>query len=424
MRASTRGVEVEGSGLVDTEMAIGAEIYRPLKGQRPPTGNWTTWLMLAGRGFGKTRAGSAWIDGLAKSQPGSRFALIGATMSDVRSVMVEGESGLVAMSPGAVFQPGLRRVYWPDNGSSAMLYSAEEPGSLRGPSFHYAWGDEAARWADGPALLGNLRMALRLGAHPRMLLTTTPLPLPWLKSLTTAAGAVTTRGRTQDNLMNLPVPFVHGLLRDYGGTRLGRQELDGEFVEDREGALWSRAGLEACRTGSAPPLMRVVVAVDPPASVGASADACGIVVVGLGADGIAYVVADRSIQGVSPENWARVVADAADEYRADLVVAEANNGGVMVKAVLVAADSEMNVRLVHAAVGKSARAEPVSALYDRGRVRHVGPLPALEDELCGLSAGGVWAGPGRSPDRADALVWAITELLLRGNRREPGIRAL
>ena len=408
----------------EAEMAAAAGLYMALAGQAPPPGAWTTWLLLAGRGYGKTRTGATWIAELAVRQPGSRFALIGATHADARSVMVEGESGLLAASDGAVFQPGRRRVYWPDNGSSAMLYSAEEPGSLRGPSFNFAWGDEAARWPDAPAALSNLRMALRLGDHPRLLLTTTPLPLAWLKAIAADARVATTRGRTTDNQINLPVPFLADIEREFGGTSLGRQELDGEFIEDREGALWQRAGFEAHRIGSAPPLLRVVIAVDPPAGQGAKADACGIVVAGLAADGVAYVVADRSVQGLSPVEWARAVAHAADEFRADLVVAEANNGGSMVREMLESADSEMNVRLVHATVGKTARAEPISGFYGRGRVRHVGPLPALEDELCGLGAAGAWAGPGRSPDRADALVWALTELLMRGNRREPGVRAL
>ena len=422
--ALRRSAERHANDSLDAaEMALAAGLYRPHAGQVPPPGDWTTWLLLAGRGYGKTRTGATWIGGLAKSQPGSRFALIGATHADARSVMVEGESGIPATSDGAVFQPGRRRIYWPDNGSSATLFSAEEPGSLRGPSFHFAWGDEAARWADGPAVLSNLRMALRLGDHPRLLLTTTPLPHAWLKAIASDVRVATTRGRTFDNEINLPAPFLADVNAAYGGTSLGRQELDGEFVEDRVGGLWQHAGFELHRVGTAPPLLRVVVAVDPPAGEGTHVDACGIVVAGLAADGIAYVVADRTVQGISPENWARAVAHAADEFSADLVVAEANNGGSMVRAMLVGADREMNVRLVHASVGKTARAEPISAFYDRGQVRHVGPLPALEDELCGLGAAGAWAGPGRSPDRADALVWALSELLLR-SRREPGVRTL
>lgn len=361
---------------------------------------------------------------MARAHHGVRIALIGATHHDARSVMVEGATGLRTVAPDIEYHPGLRRLYWPTSGSSAVLYSAEEPETLRGPQFAFAWGDEAARWPRPEALLANLRMALRQGQRPRLLLTTTPRPLDWLKKLSMARGVTTTRGRTGDNDFHLPEDYLADMVDAFGGTRLGRQELDGEFVEDREGALWTRAGLEAARVRVAPPLLRIVVAVDPPVGQGAHVDACGIVVAGLGADGIAYVLADRSVQGLSPENWGRAVALAADEWGADLVIAEANNGGTLVSANLVAVDAAMNVRLVHAAVGKVARAEPVAALYERGKVRHAGTFPALEDELCGLGAGGVWSGPGRSPDRADALVWALNELMLGKRRAQPGVRLL
>ncbi|TRW14373.1 terminase large subunit domain-containing protein [Glacieibacterium frigidum] len=405
----------------DDAVAV-AESFMVRGPQKPPKGDWTTWLILAGRGFGKTATGAAFIDELAIGCPGARIALIAATAADARAVMVEGEAGLLARNPAINFSPARRRLAWP-GGSSAMLFSAADTEQVRGPSFHFAWGDEAAHWDRGDAVLANLRMALRLGDHPRLLLTTTPKPLRWLKQLAVAPGVVTTRGRTADNAANLPAPFVEGLTRDYAGTARGRQELDGEFVDATEGALWSREGLEACRIGSAPPCVRIVVAVDPPAGAGARADACGIVVAGLDAKGRGIVLADRSVQGLQPAAWARAVVAAADDFGADLVIAEANNGGTMVTHTLRGVDSNLNVRAVHASAGKVARAEPVAALYDAGRVSHAGVFPDLEDEMCALGRGGAWDGPG-SPDRADALVWALTELMLGKRRAEPGVRML
>ena len=395
--------------------------------QRPPPGtDWHTWLILAGRGFGKTRTGAEWVLECADAVPGSRIALLGATAADARAVMVEGESGLLAKAPAAarlLFEPTLRRVRW-NNGSAAWLYSAAEPEALRGPQFDFAWGDEAARWPDAAAAIANVRLALRLGTQPRLLLTTTPKPLPWLKAMIGAPRVEVTRGSTQDNAENLPGFFLDTVFAEYGGTRLGRQELDGEIIDDVEGALWTRALIESCRVRARPALPRVVIAVDPPASSSAKADACGIVVAGLGDDGRAYVVADVSVQGLAPENWARTVVAAADRYRADCVVAEVNNGGDMVTALLRSVSSTLPVRAVRASVGKVARAEPVASLYAGGRVSHVGAFPALEDELCGLMIGGSYVGPGRSPDRADALVWALTELMLGPVVAVPAVRSL
>ena len=394
--------------------------------QRPPYGDWNTWLIMAGRGFGKTRAGAEWVLDRAGAVPGTRIALLGATAADARAVMVEGESGLLAKAPpaaGLLFEPSLKRLRWA-NSSTASLYSAAEPEALRGPQFHYAWGDEAARWPGAETTLSNLRLALRLGAQPRLLLTTTPKPLPWLKALIAAPGVVVTRGRSYDNAANLPAAFLDAVTRDYGGTRVGRQELDGEIIEDVEGALWTRGLIESCRVRVRPTLSRVVVGVDPPASSGSSADACGIVVAALGHDGRGYVIADASVQGLSPENWARAVLAAADRHQAHAIVAEVNNGGEMVTALLRAVDATATVKPVRASVGKVARAEPVASLYASGRVSHVGAFPALEDELCGLLYGGAYVGPGRSPDRADAAVWALTELLLGKPARQPGVRTL
>ncbi|PKB14245.1 phage terminase large subunit-like protein [Novosphingobium kunmingense] len=396
--------------------------------QLPPDPDWNTWLVMAGRGFGKTRAGAEWVRHLAECDPDARIALVGASLGEVRSVMVEGESGLIAVCPaerGPVFEPSLKRLVWA-NGAQALLYSAQEPEALRGPQHSHAWCDELAKWdnASGRAVRAwdNLQMGLRLGEAPRVVATTTPRAVPLLQRLLEARETAVTRGATEDNRDNLPARFVRDIRRQYGKSALGRQELDGELIADIDGALWTRALLEACREGTATAApARTVVGVDPPASAGG--DACGIVVCALGADGLARVLADCSVERASPERWARAVARAAQAWQADRVVAEANQGGAMVASVLRAADVVLPLRLVHAARGKIARAEPVAALYEAGRVRHVGQLPRLEDELCGLIAGGGYEGPGRSPDRADAAVWALTELLLT-NRTPPRVRRI
>ncbi|MDR2857819.1 MAG: terminase family protein [Novosphingobium sp.] len=386
--------------------------------QLPPPGDWQVWLIFAGRGFGKTRAGAEWVRAAAAADPAARIALVAATLGEARAVMVEGESGVVAVSPPAFapcFEPSLRRLTWP-NGAQALLYSALEPESLRGPQHSHAWCDEVAKWenAGGRAVAAwdNLLLGLRLGEHPRVLATTTPRAVPLVKRLLAEPGVAVRRGGTVDNAGNLPARFLADMRRTFGRSVLGRQELDGELIEDLPGALWTRALIEECRepAASAPPA-RVVIGVDPPAS--ADGDACGIVVAALGEDGLARVLADASLAGASPERWARGVADAARVWQADRVVAEANQGGAMVASVLRAADIALPLRLVHASRGKAARAEPVAALYEAGRVRHAGIFPALEDELCGLIAGGGYQGAGRSPDRADALVWALTELMLK-----------
>ncbi|MDO7834922.1 terminase family protein [Sphingobium sp. HBC34] len=394
--------------------------------QLAPAGDWRIWLMLAGRGFGKTRAGAEWVRAIAEGDPGARIALVGATLGEARSVMVEGESGLMAIAPWWArpdYAPALRRLRWP-NGAEARLFGAAEPEALRGPQFSHGWADEIAKWASGEAAWDNLMLGMRLGAAPRVLATTTPRPVPLVRALVAREGAdvVVTRGRTADNDANLAPGFVAAMAAAYGGTRLGRQELDGELIEEADGALWTRDLIERCRVAHVPGVLaRVVVAVDPPATAGG--DACGIVVAGLGGDGRGYVIADASVEGMRPEGWARAVAAAAMVHGADKVVAEANNGGQMVESVLRAAEATLPVKLVHASRGKAARAEPVAALYEAGRVMHRGAFPMLEDEMCGLLAGGGYVGPGRSPDRADALVWAMSELML-GRTGEARVRGM
>jgi len=395
-------------------------------GDRIAADDWRIWVILAGRGFGKTRAGAEWVSQVARDNPGARIALVGATIDDVRRVMIEGESGLLAVArddEDPVWRAGLGELRFA-NGALASAYSAEAPEALRGPEHHVAWCDEVAKWRRGNATWDNLVMGLRLGALPRIVVTTTPKPVALLRRILALPGVVRSQGRTRDNL-HLPASFVETMNASYAGTRLGRQELDGELIEDVVGALWTRALVESQRVAFAPAVTRVVVGVDPPAGSvsGGPGDACGIVVVALGVNGFAYVLEDASVSGASPEGWARAVADCAERHGADRVIAEANQGGKMVGSVLSAADCAMPVKLVHATLGKVARAEPVVALYESKRAWHVGAFPDLEDELCGLIAGGGYEGPGRSPDRADALVWAMTEVML-GPRARVSVRVL
>ncbi len=426
------------------EEATGAEIERHLKrlkpeereeygyvfssvahpGQLPPPGDWRTWMIMAGRGFGKTRAGAEWVRSVAEADGEARIALVGATLGEARAVMVEGESGLLACCPPwrrPLFEPSLRRATFA-NGAQAFLYGANEPESLRGPQHSHAWCDEIGKWLNAheraQRAWNNLLLGLRLGEDQRIVATTTPRSVALVRRLLDG-NAVVTHGATMDNAGNIPLRTVRALRAEFGRSLLARQELGGELVADIEGALWSRELLEQCREGAADvEHARVVVGVDPPAS--SSGDACGIVVCALGEDGLARVLADCSVRKATPERWARAAAAAARVWRADRVVAEANNGGEMVRSVLRAAELSLPVALVHASRGKAARAEPVAMLYEGGRVRHCGDFPLLEDELCGLMAAGGYEGPGRSPDRADALVWALSELML-GQRATPRV---
>jgi phage terminase large subunit-like protein len=396
------------------------------EGQEPPEGaDWRVWVMLAGRGFGKTRAGAEWVSGLARAMPDACFALVAATADEARRVMVEGRSGLIAVArpkerSEMQWEPSRRRLRFA-SGAEAFLYSGANADGLRGPEHHFAWCDELAKWEQAQAAWDNLMLGLRLGEAPRALVTTTPRPIAALRAIIGEEGAVRTGGATAGN-PHVADRFVTAMERQHGGTRFGRQELEGELLEDVEGALWPRELIERSRSV---PLARemgrmVVIGVDPPASAGGT---CGIVACGLDREGIAYVLADHSIGGVSPEAWARKVASAAEVHGAAKVVAEANNGGAMVEAVLKGAGLRLAVKLVHAAEGKAARAAPVAALFESGKARFAGRFAALEEELAGLSWGGGYQGPGRSPDRADAMVWAMTELMLTGGG-EPRVRVL
>jgi phage terminase large subunit-like protein len=397
-------------------------------GQEEPKGDWRTWLIMAGRGFGKTRAGAEWVWARARQYPGAGIALVGGSYDEVAKVMVEGPSGLLATarsgeSPLWIATQGVFRF---PSGAQAFVYSAEAPEKLRGPQHHFAWCDELAKWpastssgeARGKAAWDNLQMGLRVGDRPRAVVTTTPRTVPLMKAVLAMPAMVKTQGRTSENVHSSPA-FRRWVEESYAGSRLGRQELDGELIEDLDGTLFPREVLEAARQ-SAPELRRIVVGVDPPAS--ADGDSCGIVVCAMGADGIAYMLADCTVSGERPEGWARAVANAARGWGADRVVAEKNQGGDMVGSVLRGVDPGLPVRLVSASRGKVARAEPVAAAFETGRAKLAGRFPSLEDELAGLGVAGSYQGPGRSPDRADAMVWAMTELM--APRGEPSVRRL
>jgi phage terminase large subunit-like protein len=390
---------------------------------------WTTWLMLGGRGAGKTRAGAEWVRAIATAPRDDSFAggafpriaLVGETLADARSVMVEGVSGLLAVHPPyarPLYEPSKRQVKWA-NGAVAQLFSAEDPDSLRGPQFSAAWCDELGKWRKPDETWAMLQFGLRLGEAPRQVVTTTPRPTKLIKSLVSDPYVAVTRVSTAANAANLAPSFLESVVGRYRGTRLGRQELDAELLEDRPDTLWPRALIEAVRVGAAPELMRIVVAVDPPATSGPHADACGIVVAGLGIDARAYVLCDATVIGARPLDWARRAILAYRRHEADRIVVEVNQGGDLVEAVLCQVDASVPVRAVRASRGKWLRAEPVAALYEQGRVAHVGALPELEDEMSDFGPDGL--SGGRSPDRVDALVWALTELLLR-ERPEPRVR--
>ena len=391
--------------------------------QLPPVGDWSYWMILAGRGFGKTRTGAEWV----RAQIGAgkkRLALVGPTAADVRDVMVEGESGILAISPPwerPIFQPSKRRLVWP-SGAMAFLYSAEEPERLRGPQHDAAWADELAAWKYAQETWDQLQFGLRLGDCPQACITTTPRPIPLVRALVAEPDCKISRGSTYDNKANLAPTFVSKIIKRYEGTKLGRQELHAELLDDVPGALWPYEVILRARVREHPDLQRVVVAIDPSGSNGEDeGDQQGIVVAGLGVDGRGYVLADRTCK-LSPSGWGQRGVAAFDEFRADRIVAEKNYGGDMVRFVIQTARKTAPVTLVNASRGKVVRAEPVAALYEQGRVSHViadndqdgrvidNPLAELEEEMR-LTGSTGYMGDG-SPNRMDALVWALTELLL------------
>lgn len=392
-------------------------VWRRAK-QTTPQGDWRKWLILAGRGFGKTRTGAEFIREQVMTGSAQFIALVGATAADVRDTMIEGQSGILSVFPPGQrpqYEPSKRRVTF-HNGAVATAYSADEPDRLRGPNHDTAWADELAAWRYADAW-DQLTLGLRIGQHPRVVVTTTPRPVPVIKQLveTKDGSVVVTRGSTFENISNLAPSFVSEMMRRYEGTTLGRQELHAEILDDVDGALWHRGPLDALRVHKAPALKRVVVAVDPAATNNASSNETGIVVAGVSSDGVGYVLDDRTIKG-SPNEWGVAALAAFHQYQADRIVAEANQGGDMVAHTLRTVDKNAPIKLVRASRGKRTRAEPIAAMYEQGRVRHVGFLTQLEDQMCG------WVPDvSQSPDRVDALVWALTELMIEGNRQAPPV---
>ena len=372
--------------------------------QLPPPGDWLVWMIMAGRGMGKTRAGAEFVLREIRAGRARRIALVAKTPADARDVMIEGDSGLLSISPPRdkpLYEPSKRRLTW-HNGTTALIFSSKEPDQLRGPQYSLAWGDEIRTWYYPQETWDNLMFGLRLGEHPRCVVTTTPLPLAVIKSIIKAPDTVVTTGTTYENRANLAPSFFRQIISKYEGTRLGRQEIKAELLEDVPGALWQRINI---RYGPAPEMVRVVVAIDPASTSSEGADETGIIVAGKGIDGKGYVLSDRSAR-VSPDNWARRAIQGYDDFKADRIIGEVNNGGEMV-GLTIGTVRNVPYKAVHASRGKQARAEPVAALYEQGRIWHTQPFEALEDQLV------TWTPEsGESPDRLDALVWALTELFL------------
>ncbi len=390
-------------------LLYGWEGVRARPNQLPPPGDWRVWLLLAGRGFGKSRTGAEWVR--AETEAGRRWqwAFVGATAADVRDVMVEGDSGILRISPPwfrPEYEPSKRRLTWP-NGAVATLFSGDEPDQLRGPNRDGAWADELAKWSRAREAWDNLELVLRAGSDPRCVVTTTPKPLAVVREMLADPQTVVTRGSTYDNAANLAPSFLRRILSKYEGTRLGRQELHAELLDDVPGALWNRAQLDELRVQAAPELVRVVVAVDPATTSGEQSDETGIVVAGKGVDGHGYVLADLTCR-LSPDGWARRAVNGYHAHRANRLVAEVNNGGEMVELTVRTVDRSVAYKAIHASRGKRVRAEPVAALYEQRKVHHTGTLTDLEDQCCNYTPDGY----DGSPDRVDALVYALTELLL------------
>jgi phage terminase large subunit-like protein len=364
---------------------------------------------MAGRGFGKTRTGAEWVRDQIEKQGKMRMALVGATAADARDIMVEGESGLLAISPPwfrPIYKPSKRGLIWP-NGAIATVYSSEKPDRLRGPSHDGAWADELAAWRN-PEAWDMLQMTLRLGKEmAKVCVTTTPKPVPHVKDLLNKNGVVITKGTTYENLLNLSPRFREEVLAKYEGTRLGRQEINAELLEDAPGSLWKRWQIEKHRVKQAPELRRVVIGVDPEATSTEQSAETGIIGCAEGVDGAGYCIGDFTLRG-TPAVWGRQVVTAYHRLKANYVVAESNQGGEMVEYVIKSIDKSVPVTLVHASRGKFTRAEPVAALAEQGKLHHVGYFPELEDQQC------QWTPGEPSPDRMDAYVWGMTELFVTG----------
>lgn len=405
--------------------------------QRPPEGDWRTWVIMGGRGAGKTRAGAEWVRSIAEGRipnaPGRarRIAIVGETVDQTREVMIFGESGILAVSPPdrrPKWIAGRKLLEWP-NGATAHVFSAYDPDALRGPQFDALWADEVAKWKNGEDAWDMLQFALRLGDCPQACVTTTPRNVPVLKGILERDSTVVTHAPTEANAANLAAGFMEEVTTRYAGTRLGRQELDGVLLSDAEGAMWTAEMLAAATVDGVPDLDRVVVAVDPPVTHKGHSDACGIVVAGAVTSGPvhtwrAYVLADLTVHTDSPTAWARLAIAAVDKFGAQRLVAEVNQGGDMVQTIINGIDPLVPYHAVRAHKGKAARAEPVAALYEQGRVSHVRGLGPLEDQMALMTHQG-FIGSG-SPDRVDALVWALRDLIIDPayGWRAPRIRTL
>ncbi|ARO14265.1 large terminase [Ketogulonicigenium robustum] len=401
--------------------------------QLPPAGDWRTWVVMGGRGAGKTRAGAEWVramvEGARPASPGRarRVALVAQTIDQAREVMVFGDSGIMACCPPdrrPSWLAGRGVLRWP-NGAEATIFSAHDPEALRGPQFDAIWADEVAKWRLAQEAWDMLMMGLRLGDSPRACVTTTPRGGAFLRGLLAQDSTVMTHAPTRANRANLAPGFVEAVEERYAGTHLGRQEIEGLLVEEAEGSLWPDRLIQLARTQIAPALDRIVVAVDPPVTGHAGSDACGIIVAGVQrrADGPPHfwVIEDATVQGASPNTWAKAAIAAFHRHGADRLVAEVNQGGALVESVLRQVDPNIPYRAVRATTGKAARAEPVSALYEQGRASHVAGLDLLEAQMALMTLQG-FKGRG-SPDRVDALVWAAHELIL-GPVAQPKIRSL
>ena len=374
--------------------------------QLAPEGDWQYWLLLAGRGYGKTKTGAEWIRERVESGKARRIALVAPTAADARDTMVEGDSGILSVCPPwnrPEYEPSKRRLTWP-NGAIALLFSAEEPDRLRGPQHDTAWCDEIAAWKYPEKTWDMLQFGLRLGDDPRAAITTTPRPIPLVKALLNDESTHVTRGSTYENLSNLASAFIDVIISRYEGTRLGRQELNAEILDDNPDALWTRQMIEDARISKVPNLLRIVVGVDPAVTSSDTSADTGIVVAAVDERGEYYVLGDYTIHA-TPKKWAQEIIAAYYKHSADRVIGEVNNGGELVEYTLRTIDPNVSYRSVRASRGKQTRAEPISALYEQGKVHHVGSFPALEDQMCD------WVpGEGSSPDRVDALVWALSEL--------------
>lgn len=397
----------------DTQAGAGAYVWptwaRPE--QRLPSGHWRYWLVKAGRGWGKTRTGVEAVRAWAEDY--EYINLIGATADDARDIMIEGESGILACCPKdnrPEYKKSDRQLIWP-SGAKSLIFTADEPDRLRGKQHEKLWADELAAWRYPKAAWDQAMLGLRLGDNPQAVITTTPRAIPIVRSLMADPLTVISGGSTYDNAANLAPGFLHEIIRQYEGTRLGRQELLAEILEDNPGALWKRAELEQHRVVKMPELVRIVVAIDPSATSKETSDEAGIVAAGLGIDGHGYPFDDLTLRG-TPLQWARQAVTAYHTHKADRIVAEVNNGGEMVELTIRVVDPDVAYKPVHASRGKQTRAEPVAALYEQGRVHHVGALPQLEDELC------QWEPGMASPNRLDALVWALSELMLETGERQ------